>query len=134
MRAWRDELDELKRRLRAGGIRAHVDYSCRYFLDVVPAGAGKGQSLAWLCKRLNISLGNVLVAGDTASDTSMFLLPGVRGIVVENALPELLAEVVRRQIFVARNSLADGVVEGLEHFGVTAPPRTPAGRPFSPAF
>lgn len=129
VRAGADEIEQLQRRLRAAGIRAHVHYSCRYFLDIVPACAGKGNALAWLCRQLAIPLENVLVAGDTAHDTPMYLLPGVCGIVVENALPELLAAVVQQPIFVARSSMADGVIEGLQHFGVLAPPVLAASRP-----
>jgi sucrose-6-phosphatase len=118
VRARREELADLERRLAEAGIEAAVIYSCRYFLDVVPKRAGKGQALAWLCQRLSIPLGHVLVAGDTANDAAMFLLPGVSGIVVENALPELLAAVVGERTFVARHAMADGVLEGLAHFGV----------------
>ena len=117
-RARRDDVEDLALRLREAGIQAHVDYSCRYFLDVVPVRAGKGRALTWLCSRLHIAMGDVLVAGDSANDSSMFLLSGVRGIAVGNALPELLADLGRRQIFVAQGTMADGVVEGLRYFGV----------------
>lgn len=129
VRAGADDIEQLHRRLRAADIDAQIDYSCRYFLDIVPACAGKGQALAWLCRQLDIPLGNVLVAGDTAHDKRMFLLPGVRGIVVENALPELLAAIVHLPIFVARTCMADGVIEGLQHFGVLAPPVLAASPP-----
>jgi sucrose-6-phosphatase len=118
VRARREDVAELEQRLQAAGIDAAVIYSCRYFLDVVPKNAGKGAALAWLCQRLAIPLAHVLVAGDTANDSSMFLLPQVRGIVVENALPELLAATLDRRVFVAQQPMADGVLEGLAHFGV----------------
>lgn len=118
IRAPRGEIEELEQRLCGAGLQVSMVYSCRYFLDIVPARGGKGNALAWLCQRLSISLSNVLVAGDTANDTTMFLLPGVRGIIVENALPELLAATVKRPIYVARQPMADGVLEGLEHYGV----------------
>lgn len=117
-RARREEIAELERRLQAGGLQVQVIYSCRYFLDVVPARAGKGAALEWLCRRLQIPFREVLVAGDTANDTGMFLLPGVSGIVVQNALSELIAEVSHLPVFVAPSALADGVLEGLRHFGV----------------
>lgn len=120
VRARRDELEDLERRLQHAGIRANIVYSCRYFLDVVPLHAGKGPALAWLCKRLDIPLTDVVVAGDTGNDTSMFLLPEVRGIIVENALPELLGATLSPRTYVARQPMADGVVEGLGHFGVKA--------------
>jgi sucrose-6F-phosphate phosphohydrolase len=117
-RARREDINDLERRLLEAGIEAAVIYSCRYFLDVVPLRAGKGRALAWLCQGLSIPLTHVLVAGDTANDTAMFLLPGVSGIIVENALPELLAAAVNERVFVARQPMADGVLEGLAHFGV----------------
>jgi sucrose-6F-phosphate phosphohydrolase len=119
LRARSDEIEKLKRRLNHGSNRAHVDYSCGYFLDVVPASAGKGRALAWLCARLNILLRDVLVAGDSGDDTSMFLLPGVKGITPGNALPELLDRLAKDSTFIAPSSLADGVLEGLQHFSVT---------------
>ncbi|HVS52025.1 MAG TPA: HAD-IIB family hydrolase [Opitutaceae bacterium] len=119
-RARREELAELTQHLRDAGLAVHVSYSCRYFLDVVPAWAGKGNALARLCQRLDLDLKSVLVAGDTANDTSMFLLPGVRGIAVGNALPELLTEIAGREVYLAPSAMADGVLEGLRHFGVIA--------------
>jgi sucrose-6F-phosphate phosphohydrolase len=118
IRARREEVDELERRLAREGIDAHVSYSCRYFLDVVPGWAGKGNTLARLARRLHVAVENTLVAGDTANDTSMFLLPGIKGIVVRNALPELLGAVTRCQVFVAQFPMAEGVLEGLQHYGV----------------
>lgn len=117
-RARRDELEELEQQLRRAGLAAAVNYSCRYFLDIVPARAGKGPALAWLCRRLSISFRDVLVAGDSGNDNSMFLLPDINGIVVENALPELSAIADERRCFIARQPMADGVIEGLVHFGI----------------
>lgn len=125
-RARREEVGALRERLREAGVHAHVDYSCRHFLDVVPARAGKGRALTWLCQRLQIPTTQVLVAGDTANDISMFLLPGVNGIIVENALPELHSSVPPDRMYLARTAMADGVVEGLRHFGVLGPVEVPA--------
>jgi len=126
VRAQRAELDALRQRIVDQGQRAHVDYSCRYFLDLVPGSAGKGNALAWLCAKLGIGLAEVLVAGDTANDTSMFLLPEVRGIVVANALPELRAAVVRLSVFTSQAESASGVLDGLEHFRLLERPGTGA--------
>ncbi|HVW22165.1 MAG TPA: HAD family hydrolase [Opitutaceae bacterium] len=114
-------LEQLRALLREAGVGAEVIYSSRRFLDVVPATAGKGPALAWLCGYLGIALRDVLVAGDTANDTSMFQLPGVRGIVVGNALSELRAEIDPRGHYGSHAAMADGVLEGLGHFGVVAP-------------
>jgi hypothetical protein len=84
-----EALRELRRQLTESGLAVKVVYSSARDLDVLPQHATKGGALGWLCARLGIPLTQVLVAGDTENDTSMFRLPGVRGIVVENALPEL---------------------------------------------
>ncbi len=85
---------------------------------MLPSRANKGNALAWLCARMSLPLEQVLVAGDTGNDSAMFLLPGVNGIVVQNAQPELFEAVVKLPAFVSRSVMADGVLEGLKHFGV----------------
>ena len=134
-RADRTKIDELRRRFAADGLQVNVVYSSLRDLDVLPSRANKGNALAWLCTRLGIALDAVLVAGDTANDSAMFLLPGVHGIAVENAQPELFEAVVKLPVFVPRQVMADGVLEGLKHFGVipempvlrNAPAHRPAG-------
>ena len=113
-----ETLSSLEQRLVAAGQNVCVAYSSMRDLDILPAGAGKGGALHWLCSSLNIPLSEVLVAGDTGNDASMFLLPDVRGIVVENAQPELIEAVVKVPTFNATKISADGVLEGLQHFGV----------------
>lgn len=119
-RALPEHIRELKRRLAEAGLKVKVVYSSNRDLDVLPRNATKGGGLAWLCRRLDLPLEQVLVAGDTGNDISMFRLPGVRGIIVENALPELYEATVEVPTFNSRQILADGVIEGLQHFGVIA--------------
>lgn len=126
-RADREKVDALRRRLADAGLQVSVVYSSLRDLDVLPARATKGNALRWLCERLGIPLEQVLVAGDTGNDSSMFLVPGVKGIVVENAQPELFEAVVKLPAFVTTLIMADGVLEGLAHFGVI--PEVPKPRP-----
>jgi sucrose-6-phosphatase len=109
---------ELSHQLAAAGLRVNLVYSSARDLDVLPQHATKGGALAWLCARLGVPLDTVLVAGDTGNDSSMFRLPGVRGIVVENALPELYEDTVDIPTYSSRQILADGVLDGLCHYGV----------------
>jgi sucrose-6F-phosphate phosphohydrolase len=111
-------LRELRQRLESAGLKVKIVYSSARDLDVLPYNATKGGALAWLCTRLDIALDTVLVAGDTDNDTSMFRLPGVRGIIVENALPELFEATVDVPTYSSRRILADGVLDGLCHYGV----------------
>jgi sucrose-6-phosphatase len=108
----------LEQQLADAGLEVGVIYSSARDLDVLPKGASKGGALRWLCERLKLPLDSVVVAGDTGNDSSMYLLPGIRGIIVENAQPELIEAVVPVPTFNATRVMADGVLEGLQHFGV----------------
>ncbi|HET7535740.1 MAG TPA: HAD-IIB family hydrolase, partial [Candidatus Didemnitutus sp.] len=117
-RAAPEHIRELKRQLAEAGVQVKVVYSSARDLDVLPRNATKGGALRWLCERLKVPFDAVLVAGDTANDASMFRLPGVRGIIVENALPELFEATVDLPTFNSRHILADGVLDGLCHYGI----------------
>jgi mannosylfructose-6-phosphate phosphatase len=109
----------IEERLASAGIAARLVYSSNRDLDILPDGVDKGAALTWLCRQLGLSHDDVVVAGDTNNDRSMFELPGVRGIVVANALAELKAIADDRpEIYSAQGSIADGVLEGLVHWGV----------------
>lgn len=112
----------LEKSLADAGLRATVLYSSGRHLDVLPRDATKGGALRWLCERIPVPLDAVLVAGDSGNDRSLFLLPGVHGIVVENAQPELIEAAVAVPTFNATMVLADGVLEGLKHHGVLSDP------------
>ncbi|GAB4244163.1 MAG: hypothetical protein OHK005_08900 [Candidatus Methylacidiphilales bacterium] len=120
-RAAPETIEAIRQRLAQEGLDATVIYSSQRDLDVLPARADKGLALAWLAQRLNIPLTAIVVAGDSGNDSSMFRLSGVRGIVVENAQPELFEAVVDLPVFTSNRIMADGVIEGLRHFGVTRP-------------
>jgi sucrose-6F-phosphate phosphohydrolase len=121
-----DKIAELRDSLRQAGLSVTVVYSSQLHLDILPAAAAKGNALAWLADHLGVALEQILVAGDSGNDSTMFLLPGVRGIVVENAQPELYEAVVELPVFCAAQVMADGVLEGLEHFGLKTPGPIPA--------
>ena len=111
-------LEEIRAKLSGAGLAVQVVYSSSRDLDILPAGATKGGALRWLCQRLDLEYPAVLVAGDTGNDASMFLLPGVHGIIVDNALPELFAATVDIPCYTSRQVMADGVLDGLRHHGV----------------
>jgi len=113
-----EKIEDLHQRLRDAGMEVEVIYSSARDLDVLPKEANKGKALVWLCQRLGVSLEEVLVAGDTGNDRGMFEVEGVLGIVPENAQPDLLSHLVDRPVFKASLVLADGVLEGLAHYGV----------------
>ena len=125
------QLQTLEQQLAAAGLETVVVYSSNRDLDVIPRRADKGGALAWLCQRLGISTHEVLVAGDTGNDAGMFRLPGVRGIVVQNARPELFAATVDIPTYTSGLTVADGVVQGLRHYGVLS--RAPSATTGIPA-
>lgn len=111
-------IENLEAELAQRGLTVTIVYSSARDLDVLPRLANKGNCLGWLLDELQIDPHEVVVAGDTGNDAAMFLLPGVRGIAVENAQPELLAQTVDTDTYLAESHYADGVLEGLLHFGV----------------
>lgn len=111
-------IEGVRAKLAAAGVRANVVYSSARDLDIVPEAASKGGALDWLCRTVGVTPDTVVVAGDTGNDSSMFRLPGVRGIIVENAHPELFEATVDIPVVTARYILADGVVDALHRMGL----------------
>jgi sucrose-6F-phosphate phosphohydrolase len=107
-------LERLRRRLREAGQDVRVVYSSQRDLDVLPAGADKGTSVARLARHFGIEPSRVIVAGDSGNDLDMFQHE-FRGIVVANADPELKA-LRGRHVFQATQRHAAGVLEGLEYW------------------
>ncbi|TVR45245.1 MAG: HAD-IIB family hydrolase, partial [Planctomycetota bacterium] len=81
--------------LKAMGLQVSVVYSSNRDLDILPKQASKGNALKWLLAHLKVPASRVVVSGDSAGDASMYLLRGVRGILVENAQPELVERCVK---------------------------------------
>jgi sucrose-6F-phosphate phosphohydrolase len=111
-------VEMVQERLTRAGLNATLIYSHGYDLDVLPANVSKGHALKWLCGRLSILLEQVVVAGDSANDSAMFLLPEVRRIVVANAHADFMQSIEHLPAYRATDKVADGVLEGLEHFWV----------------
>lgn len=109
----------IEEKLASAGIAARLVYSSNRDLDILPDGVDKGSALSWLCRQLGLSHDDVVVAGDTNNDRSMFDLPGTRGIVVGNALAELKAIAGdRADTYCSTGDMADGVLDGLRHWGL----------------
>jgi sucrose-6F-phosphate phosphohydrolase len=108
----------IEEQLRKAGLDVVVVYSGQRFLDVLPRHASKGKALTWLAQHLGIPPAAILVAGDSGNDSGMFRVPGIRGILVENVQPDLLEATVGRDVYSATGIIAEGVLDGLRHFGV----------------
>lgn len=97
-----------------------VTWSSRRDLDIVPAKAGKGQSIKFILTYFGITARPVIVAGDSGNDRTMFD-EFSKGIVVGNAQPELKqlkTDDLDQDVYFAQNCCAAGVAEGLHYFGL----------------
>jgi hydroxymethylpyrimidine pyrophosphatase-like HAD family hydrolase len=118
VRANRADVARLEARLHTAGLDVRLSYTGDVFLDIVPSRAGKGNALAWLCSRIGVPLENVVVAGASASNISMFGLPGVRGILPVNSSSELFAATSRAKPIITLRNGPLGVLAGLRQLGV----------------
>lgn len=86
------------------------------FFDVLPNGVSKGPSLRRLLAHLSVPDGNVLVAGDTLNDLSLFET-GLRGVAVSNSEPALIGKLdASPNVFRASRPGAAGIAEAIRHF------------------
>lgn len=93
-----------------------VIWSAGRFLDVLPQGVNKGSSLINLINLLGYDKEEVMVAGDTLNDLSMYQC-GFRGVVVGNAEDKLRAAVAELpEIYCAETTGAGGILEAIEYF------------------
>jgi hydroxymethylpyrimidine pyrophosphatase-like HAD family hydrolase len=99
-------------------------FSAGRYLDVLPRGVNKGETLRQLAACEGFDLDAVIVAGDTLNDLSMFTA-GFKGIVVGGAEPALTAQVHKMpRVFIAKAEGCGGILDGLAHHG-TAVESTP---------
>lgn len=92
-------------------------YSADRYLDVLPKGVNKGSTLTRLIAQLGIGEDEVLVAGDTLNDLSMYE-HGFKGVCVGQSEPPLL-EATRgsTRVLHAARAGCGGILEAIEHFG-----------------
>lgn len=90
--------------------------SAGQYLDILPGEVNKGSTLKQLIAMLGLPADEVLVAGDTLNDLSLFQT-GYKGVVVGSAEPAL-SKATREipTVFRASNEGAGGILEALGHF------------------
>ena len=86
------------------------------YLDVLPGGVNKGSTLRQLVKMMDIGEQQVLVAGDTLNDLSLYET-GYKGVVVGAAEPALVAATQDiATVYRAERAGAGGILEAMTHF------------------
>lgn len=90
------------------------------FIDILPAGFGKGEAVLFLQRELSLDPQRVVVAGDSGNDAEMFET-GLQGILPANALEELKAVAGQPWHYHSPFPAARGVLDGLHHFGFIEP-------------
>lgn len=93
------------------GDRMDIFRSAPFFLELVPKGIDKAQSLQRLLGKINLTPADMIAFGDGYNDLSMLKLAGV-GVAMANAAPEVRAEAD----YVTLSNEEDGVAAALNHF------------------
>ena len=97
-------------------LHCDVLTSAGKYLDILPKAVNKGSTLIKLITHLGISEDEVLVAGDTYNDYSLFKT-GYYGVAVGESEPRLLAAVQQLpNVYAADEPGAGGILEAIEHF------------------
>lgn len=93
-----------------------IIYSNQKYLDIIPAGVNKGQTLKALLKFMRVAEKEVLVAGDTLNDLSLFNC-GLKGVAVGNSELQLIKAVKNKEnVLKASREGAGGILEAMKHF------------------
>jgi len=92
-------------------------YSAELYLDVLPPGVNKGSTLTALVDWLELEVEDVLVAGDTLNDLSLFHT-GYKGVCVGGSEAGLLDETEgNARVLHAQEPGCGGIIEALAWFG-----------------
>ncbi len=122
---YHDEADQileiLRDRISHAGLAAQVIYSSDEDVDILPMRCDKGLATRYVMNKIGFENHNTIVCGDSGNDVGLFKQETL-GIVVGNARSELLDWCRNNSgetVLFARSACAEGILEGLGHFGLT---------------
>jgi len=110
-------LPELTGELDSRELRAAMVYSCSRYLDLLPAKAGKGFAVEYLCRLWGIPGSRVLACGDSGNDLDMLLDPRFLGVAVGNADAQLGGITGVKSLYKSDLHFAEGILDGTEVYG-----------------
>ena len=107
-----DELYDIAARLNCDLL-----YSAGWYLDFLPRNVNKGATLTALIEHLDIDREDIMVAGDTLNDLSMYEHDFI-GVCVGESEPGLIAATEgRARVYHAETPGAGGIIEAFSYFG-----------------
>ena len=108
---------EIRQMLQRADQAVNVFVSFEQYLDVLPVRASKGLALRWCAEHLDFPLENTMVAGVTGADADM-LRGNTLGTVVDSRhIMELSGLASVDNIYFAKASHAEGILEAMEFYG-----------------
>ena len=114
-------MPQLEALLHDRGLETQVIYSGGKDLDILPRQANKGSAMTFVRQLLEFDPSTTIACGDSGNDLALFVDRPELGIIVGNALPELLdwyeSSPPDDRRYLAQAHCAGGILEGLRHFG-----------------
>ena len=114
-----DIMEKHREELEAIGEKLDCDvlYSADLYLDFLPRNVNKGSTLTALVEHLSIDKADVMVAGDTLNDLSMYEHDFIGVCVGESEKGLTEATEGRARVYHAAAPGAGGILEAISHFG-----------------
>jgi sucrose-6F-phosphate phosphohydrolase len=116
-----DALPPLDHALNDVDTGARLVYSCKKYLDIVPARAGKRAAVEFLCNTWGIDRQYVLACGDSGNDADMLAAPRFWSVAVGNSEAEIERLTEPESLHKSTLPHAAGVLEGAEVFDFWPP-------------
>ncbi|TCQ20130.1 HAD-IIB family hydrolase [Rhizobium sp. PP-CC-3G-465] len=108
-------VERVRSALQNAGVLASVIHSHKRYLDILPIRASKGTAVDHVRRRYGLAENAVFVAGDSGNDIEMLqAIP--QSIIVANYSDNLGKLPALKHSYIASNTHAAGIIEGVLHF------------------